>query len=312
MKFATIFKEDLEYISRCMLDYPNIETGGDFFGFWNNLGLPVIQYVTGQGRNSNQQSTFFQQDVDYLLKVSNAAYHSFGLQHIGSWHSHHKLGLARPSGHDAQTMANAINKNGLNQFFMILGNIQNDRTAINGFLFDKENQRNYFEMQWNILYEKNTFKETIDNLVGKDLYIPQTAKAKFADLKLINATKTETIVLDSAPDILDKERKKERELQQPAIKQITESQGEEEQQVAENNNVASKKNPLLENEQNKKKLKSFMLKLEQKIKTYPFLSVIISALIATLLSASIIKGIDVTAKFIWKITEICVTKKPQV
>ena len=200
MKFATIFKEDQEYISRCILDYPHIETGGDFFGFWNNLGLPVIQYVTGQGKNSNQQVTFFQQDLKYLLKVSNAAYQSFGLQHIGSWHSHHQLNLAQPSGHDAQTMVNAINKNGLNQFFMILGNIQGDRTTVNGFLFDKENQRRYFETRWNMLHEKNPFKETIDKLVGEDLYLPQTTKAKFADLKLINNVKAETIVLESNPE----------------------------------------------------------------------------------------------------------------
>ena len=200
MKFATIFKEDLEYISKCILDYPNTETGGDFFGFWNNLGFPVIQYVTGRGVNSYQTTTFFKQDVEYLLKVSNVAYQSFGLQHIGSWHSHHQLGLARPSGHDAQTMVNAINKNGLNQFFMILGNIQNDRTIVNGFLFDKENQCSYSETQWNILYEENPLKETIDKLVGKNLYLPQTAKAKFADLKLINNVKAETIVLEPKPE----------------------------------------------------------------------------------------------------------------
>jgi hypothetical protein len=200
MKFATIFKEDLEYISRCILDYPDTETGGDFFGFWNNLGFPVIQYVTGQGIKSNQQVAFFQQDVDYLLKVSNAAYQSFGMQHIGSWHSHHKLRLARPSGHDSQTMANAINKNGLNQFFMILGNIQYDSTIVNGFLFDKENQCNYSETQWNILYEKNTFKKSIDKLVGNELYLPQTEKAKFVDLKLINNVKTDTVLLDSKPE----------------------------------------------------------------------------------------------------------------
>jgi hypothetical protein len=111
MDFAPIFKEDLEYISRCILDYPDIETGGNFFGFWNNLSYPVIQYVTGSGRNSYHHVTFFKQDVEFLLDAGNAAYHSFGMQHIGSWHSHHKLGLAVPSSHDCQTMANAISRN---------------------------------------------------------------------------------------------------------------------------------------------------------------------------------------------------------
>ena len=29
---AIIYKSELEYISRCVLDYLNIETGGDLFG----------------------------------------------------------------------------------------------------------------------------------------------------------------------------------------------------------------------------------------------------------------------------------------
>jgi len=200
MKFATIFKEDLEFISRCILDYPDIETGGDFFGFWNNLGLPVIQYVTGQGKNSYQAVAFFRQDLNYLLEVGNAAYQSFGMQHIGSWHSHHKLGLAHPSGHDDQTMANAINNNGLSQFFMILGNIHNDGTIINGFLFDKENQRNYSETRWYILYEKNPFKHSIEKLINQDVFQPKTEKAKFADLKLINNVKTDIVELNPEPE----------------------------------------------------------------------------------------------------------------
>ena len=201
MKFATIFKEDLEYISRCILDYPDIETGGDFFGFWNNLGFPVIQYVTGQGKNSYQHVTFFKQDVNYLLEIGNAAYQSFGMQHIGSWHSHHQLGLAVPSGHDCQTMANAVNNNGLNHFFMILGNVRNDRSTVNGFLFDKENQRNYTETRWNILIEKNPFKENIEKLIRQDVFLPRTAKAKFDNLKLINNTKTGAVVLNPEDEI---------------------------------------------------------------------------------------------------------------
>ena len=272
MKFATIFKEDLEYISRCMLDYPDIETGGDFFGFWNNLGLPVIQYVTGKGQNSNQQGAFFQQDVEYLLKVGNAAYQSFGLQHIGSWHSHHKLDLAKPSGHDAQTMVNAINKNGLSQFFMILGNIQNDCTAINGFLFDKENQHNYSETRWNILYEKNIFRETIDRLVGKELYSPQTVKAKFVDLKLINNMETNIVILESKPENELKKIFNNVEKQSIGEIQTFHSPDNSKINIDSNTNAESQKiaeQQVTQEEENIKKKKNFaLIKLIQRLKLF--------------------------------------------
>ena len=207
MKFATIFKSDLEYISKCILDYPDIETGGDFFGFWNNLGLPVIQYVTGPGEKSYHNIAFFKQDIDFLQKAGNAAYKCFGMQHIGSWHSHHKLGLAQPSGHDCQTMANAIKNNNLNQFFMILGNIREDGTTVNGFLFDHLNRSNYHETKWRILNRENPFNDSINNhlngrlkFFSSDVYNPKTKRARLVNLKTVNPLNEELYTLDFQPE----------------------------------------------------------------------------------------------------------------
>jgi hypothetical protein len=184
-----------------MLDYPDIETGGDFFGFWNNLGLPVIQYVTGPGDNSYHNVAFFKQDIDFLKDAGNAAYQSFGLQHIGSWHSHHTLGLATPSGHDCNTMANAINRNGLPRFFMILGNIRDGKTTINGFLFDKDNQRRYVETEWRILNRKNPFTDEINRILSKkNIYKPDTKNARLANLKTVNFDDSSVFVLDFKPE----------------------------------------------------------------------------------------------------------------
>jgi hypothetical protein len=133
------------------------------------------------------------------------------------------------------------------------------------------------------LYEKNPFKDDIEKLIKQGVFQPQTAKAKFADLKLINNAKTNTVVLDTKPE-------------EPV--KIEEKQIEEPQVAQEESFVTNEM--VLENKQNKKKRKSFVVKLEQWIKIYPFLSVIISAL----LSIGIVKGIDVIAKFIWKIIEM--------
>lgn len=200
--FATIYKEDLQYISKCILDYPDIETGGDFFGFWNNLGLPVIFYVTGPGQNSYRHSTFFKQDLDFLLGVGEFVSTNFGLHHIGSWHSHHKLSLALPSSHDCNTMVKAIKNNNLDKFFMILGNITpKEQTIVNGFLFDKITQTNYSQTQWNVLNTQNVISKAINNKLKDSLrYIPRTKKAKLHDLKLYPSKQNNVFTLDFKPE----------------------------------------------------------------------------------------------------------------
>lgn len=44
----------------------------------------------------------------YLQSVGDILNSDYGLQHIGEWHSHHRLGLDHPSGHDAQTIRTMI------------------------------------------------------------------------------------------------------------------------------------------------------------------------------------------------------------
>ncbi|MCY1660928.1 hypothetical protein [Chryseobacterium sp. SL1] len=200
--FATIYRQDLEYISRCILDYPDIETGGDFFGFWNNLGLPVILYITGPGENCHRNSAFFRQDLEFLVGVGNEVYSHFGLQHIGSWHSHHKLSLAVPSAHDCNTMVTAIMKNNLEKFFMILGNITDKgTTTVNGFLFDRQNQTNYAETEWKILKSENVLSSAIESNLKKSLqYHPRTKNARLEDLKLMTGSENTVFMPDFEPE----------------------------------------------------------------------------------------------------------------
>lgn len=106
-----IFQSELDYLSRCILDYPNIETGGQLFGYWTEDGVPVVMYAIGPGSKANHQTAFFNQDVDYLLTLGKLLKEHFGLHHIGEWHSHHHLGLAKPSSHDVHTMNSTIREN---------------------------------------------------------------------------------------------------------------------------------------------------------------------------------------------------------
>jgi hypothetical protein len=156
---ALIYKSELDYISRCVLDYPNIETGGDLFGFWTHSGYPVIQYVIGPGPNANHQSTFFNQDGNYLSEIGNKLRETHGLQHIGEWHSHHQLGLAEPSGHDISTVCKAITQYNLSNFFLVITNIRDNSSSVNGFMFNKEKGRDFDYAGWVILESHSPIRQ---------------------------------------------------------------------------------------------------------------------------------------------------------
>ena len=64
---AFIYRSELDYISRCILDYKNIETGGQLFGYWTAGGSPVVVYAIGPGKKANHQVAFFNQDIDYII-----------------------------------------------------------------------------------------------------------------------------------------------------------------------------------------------------------------------------------------------------
>ena len=81
---AIIYQGELDFISRCILDYPNIETGGQLFGFWTASGVPVVLYAIGPGPNANHQVAFFNQDIDYLTKVGHVLASRYGMAFASS------------------------------------------------------------------------------------------------------------------------------------------------------------------------------------------------------------------------------------
>lgn len=179
---ALIYKSELDYISRCVLDYPNIETGGDLFGFWTHSGYPVIQYVIGPGPNANHQSTFFNQDGNYLSEIGNKLRETHGLQHIGEWHSHHQLGLAEPSGHDISTVCKAIAQYNLTNFFLVITNVRDNSSSVNGFMFNSQKGRDFDYAGWVILESHSPIRQDFDLKYQDLVYQPKTKESSLLDL----------------------------------------------------------------------------------------------------------------------------------
>ena len=182
-----IFQSELDYISRCILDYPDIETGGQLFGHWTSPGgLPVVEYAIGPGPRANHQPTFFNQDVEYLVRVGQTLVERYGLQHIGEWHSHHRLGLAHPSGHDAATMVNNISRKHLRRFLLCIGNCdRNGVSMLNAFTFHEDHQYHYVHAPWHVLREKvSPYRRQVDMDLGNILCHPATLHPNMGRLLL--------------------------------------------------------------------------------------------------------------------------------
>ena len=180
----TIHKSELDFMSRCVLDYPNVETGGDFFGFWTKEGNPVVQFVIGPGKNTSRNSTSFYQDIEYLKECGKFLNGKYGLEHIGGWHSHHKLSLNHPSGGDINTMNNVLQSGRIEKFLISICNItSNSKVTINGFLFSNNNTNHYTECEWNVKEIISPIREAIQNSNINLFTEPVTKKASESQSK---------------------------------------------------------------------------------------------------------------------------------
>ena len=178
---AFIYKEELDYISRCIHDYPDIETGGQLFGYLNEKGEAVVCYAIGPGPNANHQVTFFNQDENYLEKIYNCLHEKYALQYIGEWHSHHRLGLSKPSGHDASTIIHGITKQGIRHFLLCIGNIEGGYSTFNAFAF-LNGCTGYNQVPWKIIGERGPYRERIDADLKQILVHPITTNALYREL----------------------------------------------------------------------------------------------------------------------------------
>lgn len=177
---AIIYKSEMEFISRCILDYKDIETGGELFGFWTESGVPVVMYAIGPGSKANHQVTFFNQDTDYLNDLGMKIFRQYGLHHIGEWHSHHQLGLAQPSSHDTQTMISTIRRRGLRRFLCCIGNCNETTSMLNPFNFT--DSTNYVRAQWEVQNVDSPFRATIDSELSGIVIQPRTQRPNYAGM----------------------------------------------------------------------------------------------------------------------------------
>lgn len=173
---AIFYRSELDYMSRCILDYPNIETGGELLGFWTALGIPVVVYVTGPGKKAKHNYTSFLQDPDYPQQIILPLHKKFRLQHIGEWHSHHQLDLNHPSGGDVESFTYGLRDPSFPRLLMCIGNLTSNGTTINAYNFHHLTPRSYIHAQLDIIEGESPFRLLADKDLKDVLVHPNTPK----------------------------------------------------------------------------------------------------------------------------------------
>lgn len=135
---VAVYADEYKEMCAWVLKNKTLETGGDLFGLWSEDGTAVIQLVLGPGQGCRRAVHSFYQDVPYLQRVGNHLTREEGLCHIGEWHSHHTIGLTRPSGGDEGTVWRNMPTYDLNRFILFIANIgghSSNEVSVGCFLF---------------------------------------------------------------------------------------------------------------------------------------------------------------------------------
>jgi len=117
---ADMCQSELRVIAGISAERLNLETGGDLWGYYDRAGNPVVLMATGPGPKAVFEYSHFAQDADYTLEAGRILHEKHGMVLVGTFHSHHKMGLAHPSGGDDGTVMSLADKNNIRNWVMIV------------------------------------------------------------------------------------------------------------------------------------------------------------------------------------------------
>ena len=104
--YVLMYESEYEVVRAETARFPHCETGGMLYG-WQWGEIPVIAFATTPGESAVHRVTSFLLDPQQVAEVT-VSLAQRGVQDLGSWHSHHSLGLDRPSGIDCGVMKKAF------------------------------------------------------------------------------------------------------------------------------------------------------------------------------------------------------------
>ncbi len=106
-----MFESEARYIVLESARRLGIETGGELFGLFTRGGRQLVHLATGPGSGAKHEPAHFTQDLDAIVERVERLGGQYGLQLIGAWHCHHRLGIPHPSAGDVHTVVGFARRN---------------------------------------------------------------------------------------------------------------------------------------------------------------------------------------------------------
>ena len=130
-----IYQSEAAFIVRTSRQFESIETCWQLLGTSSPSGVTVVTYVVDCGPNAIHEATFCRPDQTYLEREGSRLVRRYGRRHVGGAHSHPRLGLNEPSGHDVRATIDGMRSEGLQRFVQMIVTYDDVNTRLNAFMF---------------------------------------------------------------------------------------------------------------------------------------------------------------------------------
>ena len=110
--FICMWESELEFICAIAAKSGAIETGGECYGYFTHANRPVILFVTPPGPKAVHRRMHFRQDLDFFNQTNHLLTERYGLNFLGTHHSHHMLGIEGVSRGDIISTQSIATRNG--------------------------------------------------------------------------------------------------------------------------------------------------------------------------------------------------------
>lgn len=125
-----IYESEFTAMNEEVKKFPDKETGGDLYGTFTHANMPVVWLATGPGPNAKRSTAEFEQDADFRSQWQEKLMGEYGIQFIGSWHSHHQLGLTRLSSGDMQAAESYLRRHNRSVTIEVIATIETRRYEV--------------------------------------------------------------------------------------------------------------------------------------------------------------------------------------
>lgn len=122
-----IYESELRVLAGLSAEGGNLEFAGSLYGLQTRDGTPVILLATTDGSGPTtdgpgaiHRSGYCEIGLDYFRKTAALVECRFGVEWIGNFHWHHRLGIDKPSRGDTGQVVSVSGRNDFDQLISII------------------------------------------------------------------------------------------------------------------------------------------------------------------------------------------------